>query len=246
MERARAFARVADEYERGRPGYPPEAIAWLLGPEPLHVVDLGAGTGKLTAALLAAGHHVTAVEPLAEMRTILAASLPDARILDATAEDTGLPDSTADAVVAGAAFHWFDLDRVWPEIARILRAPGVLGLLGNRFDRSVHWVGSLGAALGQSRLGRPGHWPTEDDLRGRFDDVQERELDHSEPVDRARLLDLAQSYSSVAASEEAQRSALLREVSALWDTEPELRGRDTAALPWRTRVRRCRGLRSVD
>src|SRR5580704_13272307 len=84
--RASSFARVADAYDRGRPSYPREAIAWLLGPEPLDVLDVGAGTGKLSRALLAAGHRVLAVEPLPEMRTILTTALPESQALAGTAE----------------------------------------------------------------------------------------------------------------------------------------------------------------
>jgi len=86
-ERASSFAGVADEYERGRPGYPHEAIEWLLGVASLVVLDLGAGTGKLTSALLDAGHRVIAVEPLQEMREILTSKLPAARALAGTAEN---------------------------------------------------------------------------------------------------------------------------------------------------------------
>ncbi len=138
--RASSFARVADEYDRGRPGYPPEAIAWLLGDAPLDVLDLGAGTGKLTGALLAGGHRVLAVEPLAEMRAILASTLPGARALSGTAEALPLANASVDAVTVGSAFHWFDERLARKEIARVLRRPGVLGLLGNAFDTSPAWV----------------------------------------------------------------------------------------------------------
>jgi ubiquinone/menaquinone biosynthesis C-methylase UbiE len=130
--RARSFGQVADLYQRARPGYPPEAIAWLLGPEPLDVLDLGAGTGKLTAALLAAGHRVTALEPLPEMRAILAATLHAATAIDGRAEQLPLADDSVDAVVAGSAFHWFEREPTLDEIARVLRPSGVFGLLGNR------------------------------------------------------------------------------------------------------------------
>ncbi len=120
VERARSFALVAEEYERGRPGYPAAAIRWLLGDRPLVVADLGAGTGKLSAAVVGEGHRVIAVEPLAEMRTVLEDRVPQADVRAGTAERTGLPDASVDAVVAGAAFHWFDRSRAFPEIARIL------------------------------------------------------------------------------------------------------------------------------
>jgi SAM-dependent methyltransferase len=239
-QRSRAFGLVADEYERGRPGYPAAAIRWLLGDEPLEVVDLGAGTGKLSAALVAAGHRVTAVEPLDEMRAILTERVPEAEVVAATAETTTLPAASADAVVAGAAFHWFDRDRVFPEITRILRSPGTLGLLGNGFDTSVAWVSRLREILGGSRLGRPGHWPSEAELLTWFDDTDEREFTLDHPVDRDRLLDLAVSRSSIALLAPAERQSLFDEVSALWDEDPELRGRESVNLPYLTRVRRAR------
>lgn len=243
MERARAFALVAEEYDRGRPTYPAAAIEWLLGPAPLEVADLGAGTGKLTAALVAAGHRVTAVEPLPEMRAVLGQRVPQARVVAGTAEATGLADGAVDAVVAGAAFHWFDRARAFPEIARILRPPGVLGLLGNGFDTSAAWVGRLREILGGSRLGRAGHWPDDDELLAWFSEVEQREFAHRETIDRARLLDLALSRSSVASLEAAERELLLGRVAALWDETPELRdGPSPVTLPYLTRVRRARGL----
>jgi SAM-dependent methyltransferase len=243
VERARAFGLVAQEYDRGRPGYAAEAISWLLGDEPLDVVDLGAGTGKLTEALASAGHRVTAVEPLAEMRAILEDRLPEVGAVDGTAEETGLPDACADAVVAGAAFHWFDRARTFPEIARILRPPGVLGLLGNGFDSSVQWVVHLREILGGSRLGRAGHWPSEEELLQYFGLVEEREFPHEQTVDRDLLRDLALSRSSVAMLEAGEQEALLERIAALWQQEPELQGRDVARLGYLTRVRRCYGLR---
>jgi len=228
VERARAFGLVAEEYDRGRPGYAAEAIAWLLGDEPLDVVDLGAGTGKLTEAVAGAGHRVTAVEPLAEMRAIL---------------QDRLPEVCADAVVAGAAFHWFDRARAFPEIARILRSPGVLGLLGNRFDSSVQWVVHLREILGGSRLGRVGHWPSEEELLQYFGSVEEREFPHEQTVDPDLLRDLALSRSSIAMLEAGEQEALLDRVAALWREEPELQGQDVVRLSYLTRVRRCSGLR---
>ncbi len=246
VERARAFGLVAQEYDRGRPGYAAEAIRWLLGEEPLDVVDLGAGTGKLSDALVAAGHRVTAVEPLVEMRTILQARVPEARAVDGTAEETGLPDACADAVVAGAAFHWFDRARAFPEIARVLRSPGVMGLLGNGFDTSVQWVAHLREILGGSRLGRPGHWPSEQELLQHFGSVKDCEFPHEQTVDRDLLRDLALSRSSIAALEEPERAVLLEHLAALWVNEPELQDRARARLGYLTRVRRCSGIRWGD
>jgi ubiquinone/menaquinone biosynthesis C-methylase UbiE len=127
--RAASFGSVGGEYERGRPSYPAEAVAWLVGTDPLQVIDLGAGTGKLTRRLLELGHDVVAVEPAKGMLEQLEAELPAATTVDGTAEAIPLPDGQADAVVAGQAFHWFDAERALPEIARVLRPAGRLGLV---------------------------------------------------------------------------------------------------------------------
>jgi SAM-dependent methyltransferase len=239
VRRAGAFARVAGEYERGRPGYPREAITWLLGARPLDVLDLGAGTGKLTDALLEAGHRVTAVEPLAAMRTILADRLPSARALAGSAEELPLADQSVDAVAVGAAFHWFDREAAMGEIARVLRTPGVLGLLGNGFDTTLAWVARVREILGPPALERPGHWPSGEQLARHFEDIEDREFPHEQRLDRGRLHDLVCSRSNVALMPTAQRDALLASLDRLWEQEPELSGRREVSLPWRARVRRC-------
>jgi SAM-dependent methyltransferase len=242
-QRARSFARVAQEYERGRPGYPRAAIEWLLGAGPLVVLDLGAGTGKLTGALLDAGHRVIAVEPLAEMREILASSWPQAQPLAGSAERLPLADASVDAVTAGAAFHWFDQPRAQAEIVRVLRAPGVLGLLGNAFDAARPWVASVREILGPPAIERPGHWPSAADLEVDFAEIEDREFPHVQRQDRAHLRDLASSRSSLALMSEAEREAVLARLDRLWEREPELVGRADVLLPWRTHVRRCRRAR---
>jgi len=246
QQRAGAFALVADEYERGRPGYPPEAIAWLLGEQPLDVLDLGAGTGKLTGALLAAGHRVVAVEPLAEMRAILAHRLPAARTLAGSAEALPLQDASVDAVTVGSAFHWFDRAVALAEIKRVLRAPGILGLLGNAFDTSPAWVARVRAILGPPALQRPGHWPSIAELARDFETVEERGFPHTQAIDRARLRDLARSRSSVALMADAQQELVLASLDRVWDEEPELKGKTEALLPWHARVRRCSGARAAE
>jgi SAM-dependent methyltransferase len=242
-ERASSFARVAGPYDRGRPGYPREAIEWLLGADPLDVLDLGAGTGKLTAALLDAGHRVIAVEPLAEMRAILTSSLPAAHALAGSAERLPLADGSVDAVTVGAAFHWFDQGVALAEIVRVLRPPGVLGLLGNGFDTSLAWVAHVREILGPPAIEKPGHWPSGEDLGELFAEVEDREFPHRQRIDRASLRDLASSRSSLAIMSDAEREAVLASLDLLWEQEPELVGHDDAPLPWRARVRRCRRLR---
>ena len=145
-----AFGAVARDYERGRPGYPPEAIDAIT--RGLHlergsvVVDLAAGTGKLTRELIERFHRVIAIEPLVEMRARLARTTPRAEALEGTAEHLPLPDASANAVLVAQAFHWFDGRRALGEIARVLRPGGGLGLLWNTTPwerREGAWFGLL-------------------------------------------------------------------------------------------------------
>jgi SAM-dependent methyltransferase len=242
-DRARSFGSVADEYDRGRPGYPLAAVRWLLGDAPLDVVDLGAGTGKLTETLVTAGHRVLAVEPSPEMRAHLEERLPGVRVVAAAAEATGLAPASCDAVVAGAAFHWFDRSRAFPEIVRILRGPGVLGLLGNGFDRTVPWIDHFAQVSGSQGYGNQGHWPDPEELSRYFTEVEDADFPHGHPVDRGRLRDLTTSRSQVATLAPDERATLLTRVDALWESEPELTGRQCVDMSYVTRTRRAAGLR---
>ncbi|WP_227998516.1 class I SAM-dependent methyltransferase [Nocardia australiensis] len=145
--RAASFGGHAAEYADHRPDYPAAAIQWALEPlgqqRSLVVLDLGAGTGKLTEGLLAAGAEPVAVEPDAEMRGELIARYPSVTTIAGTAESIPLPDASVDAVVAGQAFHWFDPERAFPEIARVLRDDGVFAGFWNTNDKSVEWVAGL-------------------------------------------------------------------------------------------------------
>lgn len=243
LRRARSFGTVAGEYQRGRPGYPVEAIEWILGPATLDVLDLGAGTGKLSAALVAAGHRVTAVEPLAEMRAQLAAASPGVHVLEGTAEQVPLAARSVDAVLAGAAFHWFETERALAEVVRVLRPPGVLALLGNSFDRSVPWQAELRSILGAGPLGRPGHWPERERLLGLFEQVEDAAFTHEEATDLARLRDYATSRSSFAVMAPEHREERLKELDRLWERTFAAGACAAPRLRWITRVRRCRGLR---
>ncbi|MBV9832128.1 MAG: class I SAM-dependent methyltransferase, partial [Marmoricola sp.] len=140
--RARSFAAVADEYERGRPSYPEAAVAWLTGgaqSQGALVLELGAGTGKLTEVLHRAGHDVVATDPLADMVRRLRDRLPVSPVV-ATAEQIPLPSRSADVVVCGQSFHWFDHATAMAEIARVLRPGGHLALVWNRYDTGIPWV----------------------------------------------------------------------------------------------------------
>jgi SAM-dependent methyltransferase len=145
--RAYSFGAQADAYDELRPGYPDSAVRWALEPvidrRPLRVLDLAAGTGKLAAAAVRLGAHVVAVEPDPAMLERLHRRLPDVRALPGTAERIPLPDGEVDAVLVGQAMHWFDRDRAFPEIARVLAPGGVLAAMWNADDNDVDWVAGL-------------------------------------------------------------------------------------------------------
>jgi SAM-dependent methyltransferase len=145
--RGSSFGAAANAYAEHRPGYAEAAVRWALEPvwprRPLRVIDLGAGTGKLTATLIRVGAEVTAVEPDPDMLAVLRRETEAARALPGRAEEIPVPDGSADAVVAGQALHWFDLDRALPEIARVLTPGGVLAGLWNVDDDRVGWVADL-------------------------------------------------------------------------------------------------------
>jgi SAM-dependent methyltransferase len=130
-EQARAFHRAAEEYERGRPGWPPALLDVFPIADDATVLDLGAGTGKLTRVLAARYALVIAVEPLAELRAILAERVPEAEALPGAAEEIPLGDGAVDAVFAAQSFHWFANEVALAEIARVLRPGGVFARVWN-------------------------------------------------------------------------------------------------------------------
>jgi SAM-dependent methyltransferase len=232
---AHSFGGVAQAYERGRPTYPAEAARWALGDQPLTVLELGAGTGKLTRVLVELGHDVHATDPDAAMLAVLEEQLPGVRTAVASAEDIPLPARSVDAVVAAQAFHWFDLDRALPEIARVLRPDGALGLLWNQRDEKIPWVRRLGALIGtQEQLRDPAEALIFSEL---FGFVEEHEVGHWQTIDRKTIQDLVLSRSNVAVLDEAGRQAKLAEVVAFYDDFG--RGMDGMQLPYVTRCFRA-------
>jgi SAM-dependent methyltransferase len=151
-ERARSFETVAADYERHRPGYPEEALRWAaqqVGIEPgARVLDVGAGTGKLTRGLVALGLDVVAVEPGGPMLEQLRAAVPEAEALSGAAESIPLPGASVHAAFAGQAFHWFDRERAVPELHRVIRGGGGLALLWNWWDERDPLQRELGELLG--------------------------------------------------------------------------------------------------
>jgi len=140
---ATSFGSIAEDYDRLRAAPPPPAVRWLLPRDCDSAVDLGAGTGLLTRALAGAVPHVIAIEPDARMRSVLIARTPGALVLDGRGEAIPLPDAGQDAVLVSSAWHWMDPDRAVPEVARVLRDHGRLGLVWTSRDREVGWIREL-------------------------------------------------------------------------------------------------------
>jgi len=211
-----AFADVASAYERGRPGYPEEAVRWMAGHEPLDVVDLGAGTGKLTRTLVALGHRVTAVEPLDEMRAELEAVVLGVRALAGSAESIPLPDDAADVVTSAQAFHWFDHPTALPEIARVLRAGGRLALVWNSRDDCDPWMARLSAIIGNEAVEESDVSPLVA-ASGLFGPVEATTFTFEQVLDRDGLLDLVLSRSYLAKLPPPEREPVLDAVGRLYD-----------------------------
>lgn len=233
---ALSFGAVADSYDRARPSYPREAVAWLVDSSYAHVLELGAGTGKLTEQLHALGHRVIATDPLEPMLRHLVARLPDTRAVLAVAEQIPMRARSVDVVVGAQAFHWFDLDRALPEIARVLRPGGHLGLVWNQRDDRVPWVRRLSGLLGttQGQPEDPTHALQSSHL---FGYVETSTYRFWQELDRPRLGDLVLSRSNVAVMSETERDRVLRKVDDLY--EEYGRGPDGMLLPYVTQCFRA-------
>ncbi|MGA1836251.1 class I SAM-dependent methyltransferase [Herbiconiux sp. 11R-BC] len=239
-QHALSFGTEAAAYERGRPGYPDDAVEWLLGRAATDdgalpdVVDLGAGTGKFTASLLGRAASVTAVEPDAQMRARLEQALPGVVALPGTAEAIPLGEDSADVVTVAQAWHWVDVAAASREVARILRPGGVLALVWNIRDDSADWVARLGEIMGSSAAEQfdsvtpPLGEPLTRDAYAEFH--------WTSTLDHDQLLALVTSRSYVIALGEAERHALLERIEGLLRTHPQLAGRSHYELPYRTRV----------
>jgi len=233
---SRPFARSAPRYARGRPDYPADLIRWALPVGPVNVVDLAAGAGQLTRGLLAAGHRVIAVEPVAEMLAELRAANPRAIVVQAVAEAIPLRSASADVVTVGQAFHWLDLEAALPEISRVLRSGGSLVVAYNLLDTSVPWVRRFRELIGGGRV----DLPEQLDVLAEHDDFEQptsKAFRHWQELTRPQLVDLVGSYSFVHALTPDSRAALLRDVASFFDaTSPS----QTLRLPYRSHAVRAR------
>jgi SAM-dependent methyltransferase len=234
--RGSSFGAVAAAYAEHRPDYPADAVRWCVAPTGralagLRVLDLGAGTGKLTAVLVGLGAEVTAVEPDDAMLAELRRQVPSARALHGPAEAIPLPHGSVDAVLCGQSMHWFDMSRALPEIARVLVPGGALGALWNSDDDRVEWVAGLqivtagaasptlsarrmdGAAFGRDQFGV--------DL---FTATERAEFPNPQPQTTEKLIATLGTHSQVLVMDPAERDRLLAQVRAYLASRPETAG----------------------
>jgi ubiquinone/menaquinone biosynthesis C-methylase UbiE len=235
VDRARSFGTVAEAYDRGRPSYPAEAVAWLAGGDAKVVLELGAGTGKLTRELVDQGHAVFATEPDEAMLEVLRRRVPEVSAKVATAEAIPANDRSVDVVVVAQAFHWFDHEPALAEVARVLKPGGHLALVWNSRDERIPWVRRLGDILGRQDLDTS----SSDHLvqSELFGFMEEATFKHWQEVNRESILDLARSRSSFTAMGDDEREDNLARVRAFY--EDYGRGMDGMRIPYVTRCYRA-------
>ncbi|MHB8642903.1 MAG: class I SAM-dependent methyltransferase [Gaiellaceae bacterium] len=221
---ARAFASVAELYERRRPSYPQELVDWVAERLDLRpgrtVADIGAGTGKLTRLLAATGARVVAIEPLDEMRAYIPDSIES---LAGSAESLPLEDESVDALTAAAAFHWFDPGRAYPELHRVLRTNGLLAVVGNHRELDDPVQNAVQDVVG-------GFVPTLDELASWQDDLAASRLfepldefhaENEQLVDAVGLAERVGTISYVARLPDDERAVVLERVRAIGEAQPE-------------------------
>lgn len=247
------FGAAATAYAEHRPDYAQTAVRWALERAPgLRVLDLGAGTGKLTATLVALGAEVIAVEPDPAMLTELRGALPTVRALPGSAEAVPLPDASVDAVLAGNAMHWFDMNVAGPEIARVLEPDGILAGLWNVFDNRVDWVAGLERISGSAAIGprdtfsswraetAEAHLPNSGST-AQFGSPEQAEFPHGQRRTANSLVATFATKAGMLVMPEQEQEATLGRIRAFLASRPET-ARGEFTLPMLTGVLRVRRL----
>lgn len=244
---ARAFDRAGEEYERGRPSYPPDAVACLvhalrIGPGRT-ALDLAAGTGKLTRLLAPTGARIVAVEPAAGMRRWIDKALPEVEVVGGTAEAIPLAEGSVDAITVAQAFHWFDGDAALAEIHRVLAPSGRLGLIWNGRVEREPWQGRLDGLIEPHRGDAPryleGRWRAAFERTALFTPLKHARFELEHELDAEGVVARVTSISFIAALPAEERARVADEVRALVAGDPATRGRRRLMLSYRTDVYWC-------
>jgi len=223
--RALSFGSVASDYDRYRPSPPTQALDWLIPPGAKAVLDLAAGTGTVTRELVGRVGRIIAVEPDQRMRGVLAARCPGAEVMAGRGEDIPLPGASVDAVVISAAWHWLDPDRAVPEIARVLRVGGALGVMWNSRDPRVPWVAEFNALARQSRgADRPPGGGRRREVRfppgAPFSPPERFTVEYTLPMTSDELFGLLGTYSGVITLDPRERADFSRRARTFLDRQP--------------------------
>ena len=244
-----SFGSVAADYDRYRPAPPPQTLDWLIPPDATAVLDLAAGTGAVTRLLIGRAARVVAVEPDERMRSVLAARCPQAEVLEGRGEDIPLEDASVDAVVIASAWHWLDPDRAVPEIARVLRPGGALGVIWVARDSRVDWVAEFNGLMREAReadsplngpaldgtadaaaVERPGADGRRRDRRRRrevtfppgspMSPIEEHTVEYSLPMTKDDLFGLLGTFSAVITLDPATRADFSQRARDFLDRQP--------------------------
>jgi SAM-dependent methyltransferase len=242
------FGREAETYERVRPSYPSEAVAWLadnlqIGPGRT-VLDLAAGTGKLTRLLAPSGATLFAAEPVEGMWRSFVAKVPGVPIVAAVAEALPIGGGSVDAVTVAQAFHWFDADRAFEEFGRVLQPRGRVGLIWNARDRSSDWVNEVWSIMDRVEKRAPwrDHEQWRDSALGErsgFGPLHSATFRHEQPITPEGVVDRIASVSHVAVLPPAERERVLDEVRALLAGHSDTQGRTELRIPYRVDAYWC-------
>lgn len=235
---ANSFGSAAAAYERARPTYPREAVHDVLPDGPRHVLDLGAGTGKLTRVLVAEGHDVVCVDPDAVMLSVLAEAVPGVECQVGRAEAIPLSKDSVDAVFAGQAFHWFDPPVAGPELLRVLRPGGVVALFWNvRNTRGAAWITRYDELVDLARhKSNESNEVTAPELGPQFTTPTVRWYEHEQRLSVDALVELASSRSYLITAPDGQRAEILAEIRQLGEQALAESGEETLSLPYRLQV----------
>jgi SAM-dependent methyltransferase len=235
------FGAHAEEYDLARPEWPLAVASWFVPEDARFVVELGAGTGKLTRAVAELGVRVVAVEPDARMRAVLERDGFEG--VHGSAEEIPIADGAADAVVAGSCVHWFDLEKALPEIHRVLRPGGCFAFGWNGRDGRHPTIARMNEAISSRAPDRTGwrgrDWESEMTSAGLFGNVERATFEHVHELPREALDAHLWSYATIASLPEPERVQVFADVAEILDADPEVRDGERLRLPFAVRAFRA-------